>query len=240
MDFYDQVVLPRLCDLAMRNQRLRPYRERVIGAAKGRVLEIGAGSGLNLALYGSWVIEVIALEPDPKLVQMARRRATQSSKKITFVKASAEAIPLDVGSVDCVVTTWTLCTIANVPGALEEMRRVLRPDGKLLFVEHGLAPEPTVRKWQNRLTPLRARFSGGCHLDRPIKDLIQSAGFQIEHLDTDYLPGPKIMTYLYEGSARPRCRGAERDPTLDLVSEGQVYRGSGHRSRINKTTVLSR
>ena len=203
MGFYRNVILPKLCDLSMRNKRLRPYRERVIGAAEGRVLEIGAGSGLNLQLYRSGAREVLALEPDRNLLRMAERNATRAPRPVTFVEASAEHIPLEDRSFDTVVTTWTLCTIPDAAHALREARRVLKTTGRLLFVEHGLAPERNVQKWQNRLTPVWTRISGGCHLNRPIAQIIETAGFAIESLETGYLPGPKFLAYLSEGSARP-------------------------------------
>lgn len=203
MGFYRNIVLPRLCDFAMRNKHLAPYRARVIGAAEGRVLEIGAGSGLNLKLYQPTTSEVLALEPDPALTRMAQINAKGASRPVTFLEASAEQIPLDDKSIDTVVTTWTLCTIPNGLRALEDMRRVLKPNGKLLFVEHGLAPERGVQKWQNRLTPIWARVSGGCHLNRPIGAMIEAGGFKIDRLETGYLPGPKPFAFLYEGCARP-------------------------------------
>jgi ubiquinone/menaquinone biosynthesis C-methylase UbiE len=136
MGFYNNVILPRLCNLAMRNKHMLPYRERVIGAAEGRVLEIGIGSGLNLPFYRN-ASEIIGLEPAPRLIAMARRAAERASTKVTFVEGSAAAIPIDDRSIDTVVTTWTLCTIPDAARALREMKRVLRPSGRLLFVEHG-------------------------------------------------------------------------------------------------------
>jgi ubiquinone/menaquinone biosynthesis C-methylase UbiE len=201
MAVYSEVVLPRLCDLAMRNRLLLPYRRRVIGAARGRVLEIGVGSGRNLPLYGS-AREVLALEPAPPLIAMARR-ATGVTVPVTFVEGSAEAIPIDDAAVDTVVTTWTLCSIPRVDAALGEVRRVLRPGGRLLFVEHGLAAEESVRRWQHRLTPLWRRITGGCHLNRPIRALIEDGGFRLERLETSYLPGPRALSFTYEGSAVP-------------------------------------
>jgi ubiquinone/menaquinone biosynthesis C-methylase UbiE len=203
MGFYKNVLLPKLCDLAMRNKHLKPYRERVLAAATGRVLEVGAGSGLNLALYKPTVSEVLALEPAPKLILMAQARARAARRPVRLIEASAQAIPLDDNSIDTVVTTWTLCTIPDAVQALQEMRRVLVPGGRLLFVEHGLAPEPGIQKWQNCLTPLWSHVSGGCHLNRPIVDTIAQAGYRFERLESSYLPGPKIMGFVTEGSARP-------------------------------------
>jgi ubiquinone/menaquinone biosynthesis C-methylase UbiE len=203
MGIYADIILPRLCDLSMRNDRLRPYRERVIGAAEGRVLEIGVGSGLNLPFYGPTVREVLALEPAPKLLAMARR-VPDPGMPVSFIEASAESIPLDHQSVDTVVTTWTLCTVPEAAAAIAEMRRVLKPHGRLLFVEHGLAPDASVRWWQDRLTPIWRRLSGGCHLNRPIQSMIEGGGFHVDRVETGYMPGPKPMTFMYEGSARPR------------------------------------
>jgi ubiquinone/menaquinone biosynthesis C-methylase UbiE len=202
MGMYSDVILPRLCNLSMRNERLRPYRERVIGAAEGRVLEIGSGSGLNLPYYRPSVQEILALEPDPNLIKMARR-VPHAEMPVNFIEASAETIPLDDSSVDTVVTTWTLCTIPGADAALSEMRRVLRPGGMLLFVEHGLSPDRGVRWWQDTLTPVWRRISGGCHLNRPIRSMIEDGGFRLDRIETGYMRGPKPMTFMYEGSARP-------------------------------------
>ena len=204
MGFYSDIILPRLCDLAMRNKQLVPYRERVIGAAEGRVLEIGVGSGMNLPFYRPPVREVLALEPAPRLIAMARSASRASSMPVTFLQASAEAIPLDEHSVDTIVTTWTLCSIPQAAVALAEMRRVLRPGGKLLFAEHGLAPDEAVHWWQDRLTPAWRYISGGCHLNSPIRTMIEGAGFRIDRIETGYIPGPKPMTFMYEGSAWPK------------------------------------
>lgn len=204
MGFYDDRILPHVINLAMRNRELRPYRERVLSSARGRVLEIGIGSGLNLPFYRSQVDEILGLEPVPRLIAMARGAAERSKTRVTFITGSAEAIPIDERSVDTVVTTWTLCSIPNAAAALRDMRRVLKLGGRLLFVEHGLAPEQNIRKWQNRLTPLWKRIGGGCHLNRPIGALIENAGFSISRLDTGYIKGPSPMTFLYEGCAVPR------------------------------------
>jgi ubiquinone/menaquinone biosynthesis C-methylase UbiE len=203
MNFYQRYVVPRLTHLAMRQNYLVPFRRHVIGAAEGRVLEVGVGSGLNLPLYGPSARSIIALEPSPELLRMARQRGEQALVPVTFLEASAEVVPLDTGSVDTVVTTWTLCTIPDAPRALAELRRVLKPSGALLFVEHGRAPEPGVARWQDRLDPLWSRLAGGCHLNRKMDDLIAGSGFRIEVLTNARLPGPRTHTFLYEGSARP-------------------------------------
>ena len=203
MGLYRDFVLPWLCGKAMGNRRLRPYRTRAIGRAEGRVLEVGVGAGQNLPLYGARGSGVIALEPAPRLLAMARRRARGAAVPVTFLEASSEAIPVEDRSVDTVVTTWTLCTIPDAALALREMRRVLRPGGRLLFVEHGLAPDAAVRWWQTALTPLWSAFTGGCHLDRPIPALIEGAGVTLEHIDAAYMRGPNPLTWMFEGSARP-------------------------------------
>ncbi len=203
MAFYEDYILPHLVNLAMRNRRLAPYRERVISAAEGRVLEIGVGSGLNLPLYPPQVREILGLEPAPRLLAMSRRLTSRLSLPVKFIEGSAETIPLGDRSVDTVVTTWTLCTIPAVTQALEEVRRVLTPNGQLLFVEHGLAPDANVRKWQDWLTPAWKRIGGGCHLNRPIRAIVENGGFGITQLETGYMKGPKPMTFLYEGRATP-------------------------------------
>lgn len=203
MSFYQRYVIPQLTHLAMRQKQLDPFRERVIGAAEGRVLEVGIGSGLNFPLYRGSVKSVIGLEPSPELLRMARPRAAAAGMPITLLDGSAEAIPLDNASIDTVVTIWTLCTIANAPVALAEMRRVLKPGGALLFVEHGRAPEPGVARWQDRLDPLWSRLAGGCHLNRKMDDLITGSGFRMAALTNVRIPGPRTHTFLYEGSARP-------------------------------------
>jgi ubiquinone/menaquinone biosynthesis C-methylase UbiE len=203
VSFYQRRIVPCLVHLAMRQSTLLPFRRRVIGAAEGRVLEVGIGSGLNLPLHGPAVRSVIGLEPSPALLAMARRRASAAPVAVELLEASAEAVPLDSASVDTVVTTWTLCTIPDAHRALGELRRVLKPGGALLFVEHGRAPEPGVARWQDRLDPLWRRLAGGCHLNRKIDALITGSGFRIDALANTRLPGPRTHTFLYEGRARP-------------------------------------
>jgi ubiquinone/menaquinone biosynthesis C-methylase UbiE len=179
--------------------RLLEYRRRIVSQAGGRVLEIGIGSGLNLPLYGREAV-VYGIDPSPGLL---RRAGRQQPTAAALVEASAEIIPFDNAAFDTVVTTWTLCTIPQVDVALREIRRVLRRDGRLLFVEHGLAPDRAVERWQHRLTPCWKCIGGGCHLNRKIDDLISAAGFDLERLETGYLRHRTPFTYMYEGSARP-------------------------------------
>ncbi len=201
MDFYYDHIVPHLVNLAMRNRLLKAYRERIVGLAEGRVLEIGIGSGMNLPFYTERATEIIGLEPHPKLLEMASPKSRRD--RATLIEGSAESIPLDRVSVDSIVITWTLCSIPDLSTALSEMRRVLKPGGQLLLVEHGLAPDEKVRRWQHRLTPLWKRLAGGCHLDRPIADLAQTSGFRFKHLQTGYMEGPKPMTFMYEVVAVP-------------------------------------
>ncbi len=205
MSFYERRILPRLLDLAMRQERLGSYRRRVIAAARGTILEIGVGSGLNLPLYGRRVDRIYGIDPSPELLRMAKDRVKKGPGPVLLVRGSAERLPVKTESVDTVVVTWTLCSIPDALAALREMRRVLKPGGRLLFVEHGLAPEPRVRRWQNWLTPCWKGIGGGCHLNRKMDDLIRAAGFEIDELHTGYMRGPKPMTFMYEGSARARC-----------------------------------
>ena len=191
MGLYQDWVVPTLIDLSMRNKRLRPYRERVAGAAEGRVLDVGIGSGVNLPLYGQRAHEVFGLDPSSRLLARAQDQTQHTQVHVHLLEGSAECIPLADHSMDTVVMTWTGCSIPDVRAALREMRRVLSPGGRLLFVEHGRAPEPGVARWQERLDPLWLRFSGGCHLSRKIDDLLSDAGFRIEGLKTGYIPGPE-------------------------------------------------
>jgi ubiquinone/menaquinone biosynthesis C-methylase UbiE len=184
----------------MSNRRLVDYRRRTVSTAHGRVLEVGVGSGLNLPLYGDDVSKVWGIDPSPAL--LARAQSLNVSRAV-LIEGSAETLPFDNASFDTVVTTWTLCTIPNVLSALREMCRVLRPDGRMLFVEHGLAPDPTIVRWQNRLNPYWKCLGGGCQLNRKIDDLIAAAGFRIDRLDTGYMRARTPFTYMYEGVACP-------------------------------------
>jgi ubiquinone/menaquinone biosynthesis C-methylase UbiE len=186
----------------MRSKVATAERRRVIPLASGTVLEVGVGSGLNLPFYGPKVQRLYALDPSRELWKMARKRVREVSFPVEFLAASAERIPLEDRSVDTVVSTWTLCTIPDPWLALSEMRRVLKPEGQLIFVEHGRSPDPGVEAWQNRFTPVWKRVAGGCHLNRPIDALIADAGFDIMQIERGYRRGPKPMAYLYKGLAQ--------------------------------------
>ena len=201
MGFYEKRIVPWLLDLAMRNRRLAVYRQQVVGRARGRVLEIGVGSGLNLPLYGPAVDGVCGIDPSPELLHRAYRRIADAHVPVSLVRAAAEQLPFADAAFDTLVMTWVLCSIPNPGAALGEMRRVLKPGGGLVFVEHGLAPEPRIVRWQRRLTPGWKRISGGCHLDRKMDELIRAAGFRVETLATGYMPGPKPWTFMYRGQA---------------------------------------
>jgi ubiquinone/menaquinone biosynthesis C-methylase UbiE len=203
VSFYRDRIVPHLVDISMRQATLAPYRRRLIPAAEGRVLEIGVGSGVNLPFYAERASNVIGLDPSPKLLAMAREPASQARTPVELLEGSAEAIPLPDKSIDTVVTTWTLCTVPDPLRALAEAHRVLVAQGRLLFVEHGRSPEAGVRRWQDRLTPLWRHIAGGCHLNRPVRQLVEDAGFRIERIDSGYMKGPKVMTFMYEGCARP-------------------------------------
>ena len=201
MTIYGRWVFPLLLDLAMRQRQIETYRRQLIPAARGRVLEVGVGSGLNLPHYAADVSTVVGLDPPGPLLAMARRRAAEANVAVELMQGSATAIPLGDDSVDMVVMTWTLCSIPDPLAALREMRRVLKPGGALLFVEHGLSPERGVARWQRRLTPAWRHVAGGCHLDRKVDDLDRAGGFDLVEIKTEYAQGPRAMTYMYEGRA---------------------------------------
>jgi len=202
MSVYEKWILPRLVDATMRNKEAMRYRSQIVPQARGMVLEIGVGSGLNLPFYGAGVEQLYGLDPSEELLVMARKKARAIAFPIDFLAHPGEEIPLDEGCIDTVVTTWTLCTIPDPAKALREMRRVLKPGGMLLFAEHGLAPETRVQGWQNRLNPLWSRITGGCNLNRKMDELIQASGFRMMELKMEYAEGPRAMSYIYSGRAQ--------------------------------------
>jgi len=204
MGFYARHVLPHIINMAMKNQDATRLRAVWVPQASGEVLEIGIGSGLNLPFYSGEVRRVVGVEPSLALQKMARERETARHTKVEFLSQSAEdELSLPDRSIDTIVMTWTLCSIPNASKALAQMKRVLKTEGRLLFIEHGRAPDPHVVAWQDRLTPVWKRIGGGCHLNRKIDELISDAGFKIAELKTCYLPGPRPMTYTYQGFAQP-------------------------------------
>ena len=204
MGFYARHILPRLLDFAMRRESLEPQRRDLLSAVTGDVLEIGFGSGLNLPFYPQTVRRLTAIEPSEGMSKRARARVAESGIEVTTLGLDAgRRLPLADGSFDAAVSTWTLCSIADVAAALREVHRVLRPGGRLFFIEHGLAPDATIARWQHRLTPLNRRLAGGCHLDRDIAALVRASPLSVERCDTFYLPGaPKVGGFMYRGAAR--------------------------------------
>lgn len=191
-----------LLDLVMGHPALGRLRARTLAEVQGRVLELGVGTGRNLALYGPGA-EVLAIDPDRGHLARARGRAAAARARVSLLAASAEALPFPDASLEGAVSTWCLCSIPDLPRALCEVRRVLRPGAPWWFVEHGLCPDPAVARWQHRLTPLWRRLAGGCHLNRPIAAALEAAGFSLERLETGRLmPGPRLAAWTYLGLAR--------------------------------------
>lgn len=203
MGFYDRVIFPRLMHLGMRAGEISKYRKRVLPAATGRVLEVGVGSGLNLPYYTGDVKEIIGIDPHETLNRMAEQNRHKAPAPVSLIRGSAEDMPFDDRGFDTVVTTWTLCSIPDGMKALGEMRRVLKPGGQLVFIEHGHAPDAGVARWQDRLTPAWKRCAGGCHLNRPIDSMIRESGFSLTDLETGYLKGPRLAAYCFWGRATP-------------------------------------
>jgi ubiquinone/menaquinone biosynthesis C-methylase UbiE len=204
MSILERWVWAPLLDWVMRQEPIMRQRAKVVPQAAGRVLEIGMGSGLNLAYYDASQVErVWGLDPSAELQERSRARAGATRVPVELLTGSAEDIPFDDASFDTVLTTFTLCSIPDVGRALREMRRVLRPAGRLVFAEHGLAPDAGVARWQQRLNPAWLFLSGGCNMNRPIAALLGEAGFVVAGLETLYLPGPRVLTYNYWGAAVP-------------------------------------
>lgn len=204
MGFYNRWILPQVIEVSMRQKNFAPFRERTAGAAHGRVLEIGIGSGLNLASYHPEIETVYGVDPSPELLAKASQRVANLGFPVRLLEATSEKLPLEDQSFDTVVMTFTLCSIPDAGGALLEIRRVLKPEGELLFAEHGRASDPDVMRWQDRITPVWKRIGGGCHLNRKVDDLIQAAGFRLERLSAGYQKfAPRPFSFFYEGSARP-------------------------------------
>ena len=204
MGYYEKHVLPHLINYACGLKPVMKQRLKVVPLATGRVLEIGVGSGLNLPLYSrDTVQQVWGLDPSAEMLALAQKKAAGTGLDVRFIEASATDIPLEDGSIDTVVMTYTLCTIPEVTPALNEIRRVLVPAGRLIFCEHGAAPDENVRRWQDRLNPLWGKLAGGCNLNRRIPRLLDAGGFRIHGMETMYLPGWRPGTFNYWGTALP-------------------------------------
>lgn len=204
MGLYRRFVLPKLINSACAMPPMMALRQRYVPLARGRVLEIGIGSGLNLKFYGDDVDAVTGLDPANELTDIAHERAQALGAVVNLLRVSGESIPADAASFDSIVCTWTLCTIPNVYRALAEMRRVLKRDGALIFIEHGMSPEPNVARVQRALEPLWKPIGGGCHLARRPDALLTAAGFSLDTLEQGYQPGPRFAAYMYHGVATPR------------------------------------
>ncbi len=207
MGLYGEYVLPRLMNHACAGSDLIPWRADVTAGLAGRVVEIGFGSGLNLAYCPAEVDVVLAVEPVALSRRLAARRIAASRAAVEYVGLDAESLTMPDASADAALSTFTLCSVPDAGRALSELRRVLRPGGRLHFLEHGLAPDPDAAAWQRRLEPFQRRLAGGCHLTRDMPALVSSAGFVIEHLEQRYAKGPRPFSWFRLGVARNPADG---------------------------------
>ncbi len=201
-NLYEKYVLPRLIDAACSQPPMTDLRGRYVSQAQGKVLEIGIGSGLNLKHYGPSVDAITGVDPAAELTVKARERAERIAAPVEVLGISGESLDLDNNAFDTVVCTWTLCSIPNPYRAVDEMRRVLKPGGQLIFVEHGRSDEAHIVRWQRRLEPVWKKIGGGCHLTRRADELLADGGFAIEASETGYVEGPKVAAFMVHGLAR--------------------------------------
>lgn len=202
MSWYARVLFPRLCDFLLNKSFVARHRCELLSQAWGQVLEIGLGTGLNLACYPATIRKITTVDPNPGMHALARKRALASNTEIDHRMVGGEQLPFAESSFDCVVSTFTLCSIAQVDRAVAEVYRVLKPGGRFLFLEHGLSPEPRVQKWQRRLNWLEMHIADGCHLDRDIKQLVASQPFSGVEAKAYYLEKtPRTHGYIYQGIA---------------------------------------
>ena len=202
MGFYSQVIFPRLCDLLLNRPFVAKHRQQLLATACGDVLEVGFGTGLNLPHYPAQVKRITTVDPNIGMHRLAQRRVRQAKIEVDHRVLSGEQLPFDSGTFDCAVSTFTLCSIGDVGQALSEVYRVLKPGGRLLFLEHGLSPEPSVQKWQRRLNWLEMRLADGCRLDRDMRELVAARPFSTVEVQEFYLERtPKTHGYLYRGTA---------------------------------------
>ena len=203
MGIYDKYVLPKLVHHACSHNPATRQREKIIPLAKGRVLEIGIGTGWNIPFYDTQkVTHLWGLDPSAEMWAIAQKNINGHHLDAEFIQSGAESIPLDNNSADTVIMTYTMCTIPEVRAAMDEIRRVLKPGGKLIFCEHGKAPHESARRWQNRLNPVWSKLSGGCNLNRPVPELLEQSGFKSDDMQAMYLPGWKPAAFNYWGTAR--------------------------------------
>ncbi len=203
MNLYDKYILPHLIDAACGLKPMHRQRAKLVPQARGKVLEIGIGTGLNLRHYDPAKLdELWGLDPALEMHGLAKRRMRKAGLTVNLLPLPAEEIPARDGQFDTIVCTYTLCTIPDPAQALREMYRVLAPDGQLLFCEHGRAPDAAVRRWQDRLNPVWKPIAGGCNLNRDVPELLAQAGFRTDAMDSMYLPGPKPLTFNVWGQAR--------------------------------------
>ena len=202
MSFYENHCLPHILNIACGLKVIQKQRQKVVPLAHGRVLEIGMGSGLNIPFYDAEKIELVwGLEPSEGMRKKAQAKVKRASFEVRWLDLPSEEIPLEDNSVDTIVLTYTLCTIPDWNKALQQMRRVLKSGGNLIFCEHGEAPDESVRKWQVRINPVWKKVAGGCNLGRPIPRYIEEGGFKIKKIESMYLPGPKFAAFNYWGTA---------------------------------------
>ncbi len=204
MSLYERYILPHMINMGCGTRSVQEQRKKVVPLAEGRVLEIGIGSGLNIPYYNSKKVEFVwGLEPSEGMRKKARKNLDQSVVEIKWLDLPGEEIPLEDNSADTVLLTYTLCTISDWHTALQQIHRVIKPSGNLLFCEHGAAPDKSVLKWQNRINPIWKIICGGCHLNRPIPKYIEKGGFSIKNMEAQYMPKtPKFAGYNYVGVAK--------------------------------------
>lgn len=203
MGIYEKYMLPKIINVVMQNPDMAALRRRVVPEAEGDVIEVGFGSGHNLPFYSDAVRSVTGIDPSVELKDLAVERISEARVPIEIVNQSAEEMPFENAHFDSAVVTWTFCTVPSAEKVLSELRRVLKPGGQLMFVEHGRSPDAKTAKWQDRVNPIWKPIGGGCNINRKIDEAIRNSGFNITDLDHPAIKGPAIMTYQYLGRAIP-------------------------------------
>lgn len=202
MGIYSNYIFPRVLNSFMSSGQFKKQRKKLLESVGGEILEIGFGTGLNLEFYPEHVRKITAIDPNAGMNQVAQRNIKKSGIEVDSRILSGENLPIEDRSFDTVVCTWTLCSIPDAQRALREVKRVLRPGGRFFFVEHGLAPDPAVQKWQHRLTPIQKVIGDGCHLNRPIDQMVTGEGFKLSEIETFYMPkAPRFAGFMFRGIA---------------------------------------